>query len=273
MKDIIRKNLMTCDGPVKRENALREGLQHLILKILDEGAFFRKICFVGGTALRVLYGLRRFSEDMDFSLQIAGDPRFEFKDMVEFILRQLQLYEMPAGTKIKEVGAVHSVFLRFPDILQEFGVVKRRGQKIAVKLEIDTNPPGRARFESRLMQKDFMFTVVHHDLPTLFAGKSLAFLNRAYTKGRDLYDMIWFLSKGVKLNREFFNDGLKQAGGASSLTQEELRNKLMERLEGLNMAAAIGDARPFLDDASELRFFDADLIRPLFRSIGFDEKS
>lgn len=270
MKDIIRKNLRSYDDPVKRGNALREELQHLILKILDDGGLFKKICFVGGTALRVLYDLRRFSEDMDFSLQMANDPGFEFNQMLKYILQQLKIYDLPADTKVKDAGAVHSVFLRFPDILQESGVVKRRGQKIAVKLEIDTNPPAGARFETRLLQRDFMFTVAHHDLPTLFAGKSLAFLNRAYTKGRDIYDMIWFSTKGIKLNREFFDEGLKQTGSTPVLTQEELRNRLVARLEGLEMNAAIGDTRPFLDDISELRFFNVDLIRPLFQKIEFD---
>lgn len=272
MKDIIQKNISKQKDPVKRANALREELQLLVLKILDDGGFFKNICFVGGTALRVLFDLRRFSEDLDFSLQKPLNSNFSFQDMLNYLTQQLTIYKLAVDTKIKQKGAVQSVFLRFSEVLQEFGIVKRKGQKIAIKLEVDTNPPLHARFETRLLQKGFMFTVVHHDLPTLFAGKALAFLNRAYTKGRDLYDMIWFLGKDVKVNRAFFEAGFKQqvAGFSGTLSQDELKRRLIEKLTGLNMQAVIRDAQPFLDDAAEARFFDVPLIEPLFQRVEFE---
>lgn len=272
MKDIIKKNLERIEDPVKRGNALRENLQHLALKILDDGGFFKDICFVGGTALRVLYGLRRFSEDMDFSLQQPGEASFDFSNMLNYLTQELKTYELPVDTRTKQKGAVHSVFLKFSDALQEFGITKRRGQKLAIKLEIDTNPPPHARLETRLMQKDFMFTVVHHNLPTLFAGKTLAFLHRVYTKGRDIYDMIWFLTNDIKLNREFFDAGLRQQTSAHSKpwSNDDLRAKLIQRLNSLNMQDVIRDVEPFLDDTSEVRFFDSSLIRPLFQRAGFE---
>ncbi|MBI5299532.1 MAG: nucleotidyl transferase AbiEii/AbiGii toxin family protein [Deltaproteobacteria bacterium] len=274
MKDIILKNISNQKNPVKRENALREELQHLVLKILDDGGFFKNISFVGGTALRVLFGLRRFSEDMDFSLQIANNPVFKFQEMLRYVVDQLTTYKFQIDIKTKQKGAVQSVFLRFKEVLQEFDIVKIRGQKLSIKLEIDTNPPPFARFETRLLQKDFMFTVVHHDLPTLLAGKTLAFLNRAYTKGRDLYDMIWFLTKNVKMNEEFFKAGLQQQNPDSekTWTRDELRKNLTVKLDGMDMPLVIEDVRPFLDNETEVRFFDALLIKPLFEKIEFEKK-
>lgn len=273
MKGIIEKNIARYKDPVKRRNVLREELQHLVLKILDDGGWFRDISFVGGTALRVLYGLRRFSEDMDFSLQRPGDPSFDFQKLLDALARQLHLFRLPVDTKVKRTGAVHSVFLRFKGLLQEFDIVARRGQKLSVKVEIDTNPPPHARFESRLLQRDYLFTVVHHDLPTLFAGKSMAFLNRSYTKGRDLYDMIWFATRGIEMNMPFFTAGLRQSSGSdSSWTQDELRKRLVAKLLHTDMRAVIADVMPFLDDDSEIRFFDATLIRPLFEAIRFEDE-
>lgn len=271
MRDIIQKNIARQKNPLKRADALREGLQLLILKILDDGGFFKNICFVGGTALRILFDLRRFSEDMDFSLQKPNDPAFDFNGMLKYLVKHLDIYKLPVDTKTKQTGAVQSVFLRFKGVLKEFDIVKREGQKLAVKLEIDTNPPPYARFETRLLQKDFMFTVVHHDLATLFAGKTLAFLNRSYTKGRDLYDMIWFLNKGVRINRDFFGAGLAQQADnfSGSWSEDELKNRIIAKLDSLNMQTVIRDVQPFLDDPDEIRFFDASLIRPLFQRAVF----
>lgn len=274
MKEILEKKLRGIESPEGRTNALREGLQHLILKILDDAGHFRHLSFVGGTALRIVYDLRRFSEDMDFSLQRPRDPSFDFRKVLESLIKQLEVYGLPVDTKTKEVGAVRGAFLKFKNILQELGVSRRQGQKLAIKLEVDTNPPQDARHETGIIQKDFLFTVIHHDLPTLFAGKLLAFLYRNYTKGRDVYDLIWHLSRKTAVNRRFFENGLFQSTGEKqSWAREEFLRRVAERVDSLNMIEVIRDAGPFLDDPAETRLFDKALLKGLVPNITYDADS
>lgn len=269
MKEILREKLKNIKDPTTKYNVLREGLQHLILKILDDEGHFKDLSFIGGTALRVLFDLRRFSEDLDFSLQKPLNPHFQFSKIVEVLQKQLDVYGFSVDTKSKKQrGAVCNVFLRFKDILRELDVIQMEGQKIAVKLEIDTNPPLHARFETKLIQKDFMFSVVHHDLPTLFAGKLLAFLFRSYTKGRDIYDLVWFLGQKTPINKPFFESGLEQAlKKKEEWSREALIDRLSARLKEINMADAVHDVRQFLVDTSQTRFFDAEILKKLFENV------
>lgn len=271
MKEILQKKIQGFVTPEEKYNALREGLQHLVLKILDDAGHFKDLSFIGGTALRIIYDLRRFSEDMDFSLQRPRDPRFDFRKVLDSIIRQLDIYGLPIDTKVKEVGAVRGVFLSFKGILQEFKISRREGEKLAIKLEVDTNPPSGARFESRILQKEFLFTVIHHDLPTLFSGKLLAFLFRAYTKGRDVYDLIWYLSRKTPVNRPFFENGLFQTtGNKLSWSRDELIDQVAAKVEALNMNVVLKDAAPFLDDPLESRLFDKKLLKALIPNIAFE---
>lgn len=273
MKEILRKRVRAASGTVAQYNALREALQHLILKILDDRGLFRQMAFVGGTALRVLFDLQRFSEDLDFSLLKPLDVRFDFSALVRDLQRQLAIYELPVDTKVKTAGTVRNVFLRFRDVLQEFGIVQRRGQKLTIKLEVDTNPPLHARIASTLVQKEFLFHVVHHDLPTLFAGKLLAFLYRNYVKGRDVYDLIWFLTNKTAVNQSCFHSGLAQATGHEiRWSRNELVANLLAKIDATNMATVANDVRPFLDDSTEVRFFVPRLIKDLVRQIRHTEE-
>lgn len=273
MREIVEKRVRETKKDQKY-NVLRECLQHLILKILDDTGSFQTLSFTGGTALRVLYDLRRFSEDMDFSLQQPQDPRFDFEKILHTLLSQLEMYHFKVDTKVKQVGAVKGVFFHFREILQDLKVVERKGQKLSIKLEVDSNPPLGAQFGTRIIQKDFLFSVVHHDLPTLFAGKLLAFLYRHYTKGRDVYDLIWYCSRKTPLNKIFFENGLVQSTGQNpSWTQEELIQKVSERVGQLNMTQIIQDVVPFLDDPAESRFFKEDLLQDLVKNIHFRSSS
>jgi len=274
MKEILQKKIQGFGTSEEKYNSLRESLQHLVLKILGDAGHFRDLSFIGGTALRIIYNLRRFSEDMDFSLQRPQDPRFDFRKMLGSLVRQLDTYGLPVDTKVKDAGAVRGVFLRFRGILQEFKISRREGEKLAIKLEVDTNPPPGARFESRILQKEFLFTIIHHDLPTLFAGKLLAFLYRAYTKGRDVYDLIWYLSRKTPVNRAFFENGLFQStGNKPSWSKDELIDRVAAKVEALNMNAVAKDVAPFLDDPLESRLFDKGLLKALIPNVDFEADS
>jgi len=272
MKEIVEKKVRATKNQAQKYNVLRECLQHLILKILDDTGSFQSLSFIGGTALRVLYDLRRFSEDMDFSLQKPEDPKFDFEKMLNAILSQLEMYHLKVDTRVKQVGAVKGVFFHFREILQELKVSQRKGQKLSIRFEVDSNPPPGAQFETRIIQKDFLFNVVHHDLPSLFAGKLLAFLYRPYTKGRDVYDLIWYCSRKTPVNRIFFENGLFQSTHQRlSWTQEELVQKVSGRIGQLRVSQVIQDVLPFLDDPAETRFFKKELLQDLVKNIFFTQ--
>ena len=166
MRDILEKKVKSYRDPARQYHALREGLQHLILKIL-----FRYLAFMGGTALRVIYDIRRFSEDLDFSLQKIKEHRFHFSALLKAVSDRLHDYRFSVDMKSKQTGAVNNVFFRFSRILPELDLAKRPTEKISIKLKVDTNPPLHAACETSLVQKEFIFSVIHHDLSTLFAGK------------------------------------------------------------------------------------------------------
>lgn len=271
MKEILKGKISEFKDVEQKSYALREGLQHLILKILDDLGYFKTLSFLGGTCLRVVYDIRRFSEDLDFSLQRPDDPHFDFSKMIQDLKKQLAIYELDVDIKAKEVGAVRNCFFRFKEILYEFNLSPLQSQNLSIKLEVDTHPPLAARLESDLIQKDFLFTVVHHDLSTLCAGKILAFLYRKYTKGRDIYDLIWFLTRKTAVNKEFFENGLFQATGEKgSWSKEQLIENLSSKMEGLNFNTIADDVKPFLDDPYEARLFDRPLIVPVIQNIDFN---
>jgi predicted nucleotidyltransferase component of viral defense system len=182
----------------QKYNYLREYLQLLILKILDEKGYFRHIAFVGGTALRILYDLNRFSEDLDFCL--IDKAHFDFKAMIHVLVKELQQQNFQVEFTAKDNKTVASGFIKFNQLLLSLGVSPHLNQKLSIKIEIDCNPPTGFKTEFTMINKEFLIGIQHYDLPSLFAGKLHAILCRAYTKGRDYYDLIWFLGRKIDPN-------------------------------------------------------------------------
>lgn len=211
MKDHCLALVAAKSGYNEKLNAMREYLQAYVLSFMYEGGVFRHAAFVGGTALRFLHGLPRFSEDLDFS-QVSKD-RVNFGALVSKIMRELELAGYSAAASVKEDKTVNSAFIKFEALMHEAGISPLKSQKFSVKIEIDTNPPQGAVLEELLVNKYFPINFLAYDPASLFAGKVHAILSRKYTKGRDLFDLGWYLMtwKGIEPNWTQLNNALAQS--------------------------------------------------------------
>lgn len=260
MIELIRQQLTSNMSDEEKLNRCRELIQFLCLKIFDEHKFFGSLVFTGGTALRVVFGAKRFSEDLDFSLVRKDD--YSFSRMNGDLLKALTLAGLKAESKPRSEKTVHNTMLRFPGVLKELGLSPLEGQKLSIKLEVDTNPPKGGHVQTRIIQRAYVFNVVHFDLPSMFATKLHACFYRNYLKGRDYYDFIWYMGNKVKPNFTLLNNAIAQTQGAhQAINEGNFREFLLKGIERVDFKEAQKDVERFLEDKSELRLFDAKLIK------------
>lgn len=246
----------------KKYNYLREYLQLFTLKILDESGYFRNIAFVGETALRILYDLNRFSEYLDFCL--IEKKHFSFNTMMESLRKRLQQENLKVDITAKENKTVASAFVKFNQLLFTLGISSHKDEKLSVKIEIDRNPPKGFNTEFDMINKEFLIGINHYDLPSLFSGKLHAILCRKYTKGRDYYDLIWFLTRKTKPNYVLLSNAIEQTEKKSlDLNQEKLTRLLHKRIEETDFRKIRLDIMPFLADSKEIRYFEKDYFLKL----------
>jgi predicted nucleotidyltransferase component of viral defense system len=259
MIDLIKKKLIPYHSQAEKYNYLREFLQLLILKILDEKGCFRNIAFVGGTALRILYDLNRFSEDLDFCL--IEKNHYDFVSLIETLESELKHYNLNVSISKKSVKTVGAAFVKFDNLLFATGLSPLKDQKILIKLEIDQNPPAGYKTQLTLINKEFLMAINQYDLPSLFSGKLHAVLCRKYTKGRDFYDLIWYLSKKTKPNYSLLNNAIQQTEHKSlDLNKIKLNKLLLEKIDATDFKKVKNDIEPFLVDHNEIRFFEKEFL-------------
>ncbi|MDW7712360.1 MAG: nucleotidyl transferase AbiEii/AbiGii toxin family protein [Deferrisomatales bacterium] len=261
-------------------NALREIFQEIALCGLWRGKFFERAAFYGGTALRVLYGLDRFSEDMDFSL-LTPDPHFDLGPYCAMMMRELRAWGFSTRVEKKEKSAesaVGSAFLKANTAEQlllieageEIAGAIHRGQNLRIKVEVDTDPPPGFSTEAKFLLLPVPFSVRVFDLPSLFAGKMHALLCRGWktrVKGRDWYDLVWYASRGTELDLAHLEARMRQSGhykGNDSLDEGTFRPLLAEKIDRLDVARARADVERFLVDPSSVEIWS----REFFHAVG-----
>ncbi len=259
MKDQIAQKAGQGISSMDRMNRLREELHHLLLQEADRKGAFRDMCFVGGTALRIVYGLDRFSEDLDFFTSALALKSFDLEHLAKGLRESLEAFGLDCQVKkLKTANNVKSCFFVFDDILHRADRSFPRSQKLAIKFDIDMNPPGGGVEMVSPVTGDRLYKVRHYELPSLFAGKLHAILCRKYTKGRDLYDFLWYVGKKTPVNVRMLELGFKQTENETiQFNQERLRSMLSERFQKVDFAQAKEDVKQFLVDARSL-----DLLEP-----------
>lgn len=266
MIELIKQRLTSEMPDEEKLNRARELIQLLCLKILDEKKFFESLVFTGGTALRVVFAMRRFSEDIDFSLVKKGN--YSFLRMNDDLLKGLQAIGLDAESKPKTENTVNSAMLKFSGLLKEINLSPLEDQKLSIKLEVDTNPPRGGHVQSRFIQNTYVFNLVHFDLPSMFATKLCACFYRKYLKGRDFYDFIWYMGNKVKPNFTLLNNAIAQTQGKNpEINEGNFKLFLMKGIEKVDFKEAQKDVERFLEDKSELRLFDAKLIKSSIESV------
>lgn len=261
MIEVIKQQFKPGMSTERKLNLTREFLQVLCLKFLSEKDFYRQMAFVGGTALRIFFDLKRFSEDLDFSL--IRRQKYNLKKMTRHLERSFHLYNLPLEPlKPHAAGNVHSFMMKFPGLLKELGLSALEGQKLSIKLEIDTNPPTGWKLSETVVNKIYMFRIVHHDLPSLFATKLHACFYRKFTKGRDFYDLLWYLGKKVTPNFVLLNNAIRQTEGKSpGLSEKNFKDFLLNAVEGVDFGYVKKDMERFLENKEELGLFNQQVFR------------
>ena len=266
--------------PANKEEALqalREIMQEIALAGLYRAGFFEKATFYGGTALRIFYGLNRFSEDLDFSL-LKVDSDFSLDKYLEAILVEFDSLGMKVSVKEKQKtihSNIESAFLKSETIWNELvleNIIPQNGldQKanIKIKLEVDTEPPLGFETEEKLLLKPFSFYVKCFTISDLFAGKMHALLFRKWknnVKGRDWYDMEWYIKKGVPLNLKHFLLRAQDSGDwtKESITEEEFRELLKSKIDSVNLIRIKADIARFIPDQNVLNIWSANYFNDL----------
>jgi predicted nucleotidyltransferase component of viral defense system len=263
--------------------ALREILQEIALLGLWRSKFFDKTAFYGGTALRILYGLDRFSEDLDFSLlRPAGD--FNFSRYMGALEKEIQSFGFDVSLTVREKNKntqIQSAFLK-ADTTKQLLVIQAadrivrqipRGQVIKIKLEIDTDPPPGFETENKYLLQPIPFPIRTFVLPDLFAGKMHAVLCRQWksrVKGRDWYDLVWYITHHPQLHLSHLHQRMIQSGHwkkGEDLSAERFSELIEKAIEKLNVNQARKEVEPFVRNPEALEVWSKEFFRDIVKRI------
>ena len=265
-------------------NALKEIVQEIALHGMSKSGFFQEGAFYGGTALRIFYGLHRFSEDMDFSL-VHPNPSFALSDYLPAVEEELSAVGLKMRVEQKnktKVTDIQSAFIKGGTLIQIISIQQtdevlipgiHKQEQLKIKLEVDTNPPPGAGFVLRYALRPVPYVVRLYDKPSLFAGKIHAVLCRNWArriKGRDLYDYVWYLSQDTPVNLFHLQKRLEQSDrwdSSKQLALQDTKDMLKERFSQLDFEAAKKDVIPFLSDASELDLWNAGFFQAITENL------
>lgn len=253
---IINERLQTykINNIEDQENALKEILQEIALYALSTTDFFEHALFQGGTSLRILYNLPRFSEDLDFILKIP-DKNFNWKQYLDSIIDGFKLFgiapEIADRSGVNK--AIQTIFLKDNSIgkIISLNFKNTLNKKLKIKFEIDINPPLGSKEEIKFLDFPVDFSITSQDLTSNFAGKCHALLCRPYTKGRDWFDFTWYVTKKTNINFPLLEAALNQFGPFKNLNTkidtQWLVNALTQKIETIDWIQARSEVEKFIN--------------------------
>jgi len=263
--------------------ALREILQEIALLGLWRSKFFEKAAFYGGTALRILYGMDRYSEDLDFSL-LKPMPDFDMLRYSDALQKEIRSFGFDVTVTKREKSArsqVRSAFLKVDTLkhLVDVGPAESilrqipRGQALKIKIEIDTDPPPGFDTESRFLLQPIPFSVRAFVLPDMFAGKMHAILCRQWksrVKGRDWYDLVWYAANHPELRLSHLAQRMLQSGHLTHgerLTREKFMTLMSKAIEGVDVNQARREVEPFVKNPDALEVWSKAFFEDVARRV------
>lgn len=263
----------------EKKNVMKEVMQEIVLCGLSRAGFFKKAAFYGGTALRIFYGLDRFSEDLDFSL-MAVDEDFDITPYFPILQKEIAAFNLRVQLGVKDKtksSQIRSAFLKgntkehlllfYPEDVEADHVPAN--EVIKIKFEIDVNPPSYATFERKYRLIPLPYEVNLYDEASLFAGKIHAVIGRSWRnriKGRDLYDYVFYLSRNTEVNIRHLQARLIQSGhfaDTQMLTLDGVKQLLCERFTEIDFEQAKADVLPFIKDTTLLNLWNADFFQQI----------
>ena len=244
-----------CQTRAQYERALKEILQELALVGLWRAHFFEHAAFYGGTALRILYGLDRFSEDMDFTL-LNPNPNFSLNLYDSAIRSELEAYGFNVEIETREKAwqtPIQSAFIKTNTLgeLLKIGIPSTLVKgfhpqaQLKIKFEIDTDPSPAYRTEIRFLTAPINIGIKAVILEDIFAGKMHAVLFREWkgrVKGRDWYDWLWLIRQGVKLDLKRLSIHLRASGflkGKDPITRTQFDQLMFDKIESLDIEVLV----------------------------------
>lgn len=252
---VIQQRLLAykSETVLDQDNALKEIAQEIALMALSRAGFFSVAAFQGGTCLRILYGLERFSEDLDFVLTQA-DKNFTWDKYIKNIRDEFHVYGYSLEVKNKNQveKSMRTAFLKSDSQGGVLLIKDARANKphLQIKLEVDTHLPAGSDYELKYLDFPLPFSIQTQDLPSLFASKCHALLCRDYTKGRDWYDFIWYVSRNSPINFTLLSAAIEQAGPWSQqhikVDQAWLCKELQRKIHSIDWEVAQRDVSRFL---------------------------
>ncbi|MCR3906217.1 MAG: nucleotidyl transferase AbiEii/AbiGii toxin family protein [Tenericutes bacterium] len=266
-----------------KKNAIKEVLQEVVLAALSKTDFFNHAAFYGGTALRIFYGIDRFSEDLDFSL-VTRDERFsldKYFNSIGDIINSIGLdFDIEKKEKTNKTS-IESAFIKgntketfitiYPNTEDYKQII--HNEKIIIKFEVDINPPLYANTELKYRLLPFPYQIRVYDKESLFADKIHAIIARSWknrVKGRDLYDYLFYISLNTKVNLKHLEARLKQTNTIDSdkvLTKELLIELLNDKFDNIDYGKAKLDFKPFIKDVNTLELWSSDFFKSITESI------
>ncbi len=263
-------------------NALKEVFQEIALLGLYQGGFFEKAAFYGGTALRILHGLPRFSEDLDFTLLEKNDD-FNIEQYFSSIIDEFEALGIKIDIDKKEkknfASDITSAFLKNGTSINTLKIEANdlgnildgihSGKKLKIKFEVDINPPLKFQTESKTLLLPKTFNIITMTLPNLYAGKMHAVLCRKWisrVKGRDWFDFEWYVKRNTSLNLEHLQERMYESGDLDKdikLSVELFKELMYKRIDELDIDAAIKEVSPFIKDKKGFEFWSKDYFKLL----------
>jgi len=265
-------------NPVEEQQAIKEIMQEVALYALWRAGFFEVAAFQGGTSLRILHKLPRFSEDLDFILKVP-DADFAWAGYLEQLLGGLQEFGLQSEVldRSRMDQTVKKALLKDNSVSNQLNLAFYRGpsdQKLTIKLEIDVSPPKDSGFEYTYLDFPLDFEVCHQDLNSNFALKIHALLCRPYVKGRDWYDFNWYVKQKISPNLPHLHAALYQFGPwkdeSLAIDMEWVTRALLEKVDAIDWNEAVGDVERFLNTAEKqsLKLWSTKFFRKKVESLG-----
>ncbi len=273
-----------CKTPDDQKNALKEIIQEIALLGMSRAGFFDHAAFYGGTALRIFYGLERFSEDLDFSL-LSVNPSFDITGYCDAIKNELGAYgfDMEVIKKEKKADtAIESAFIKGKTLIQLLNIHALRppvsgvhnNEVLKIKLEVDTAPPEGATYAVKYSLSPVPYSVRVFSDSSLFAGKIHALLCRSWNagrmKGRDLFDFIWYIKNEIPLDLNHLRCRMLQTGHIhheEPLTETRLHELLREKISQIDYRQARADILPFIKNPAETDIWSEDFFHAISERI------
>lgn len=250
-----RLNAYNCQSIQEEENAIREIAQEVILGGLSRAGFFKHAAFQGGTCLRIIYGMERFSEDLDFVL-VQPKQDFDLNNYLESLNEEFKAYGFDFGWQDrKEIkSVVQKQWIKDNSLVKllNFKHFKpgKDARNVRIKIGVDTHPPEGSEFEIKYHDFPFAYEIAVQDMKSLFAGKSHALLCRSYVKGRDWYDFLWYVSRNTPMNYKLLSAAMDQQGpweGKGVVVDREWYLKTMKKkIEEMEFDKARDDVKNFI---------------------------